>query len=761
LSITSPRRAESITAAGGSGGVKAARPGAGAFRRRRLAGPDLGARHHPSLMAPAPEDASSPSSATLTDRHWRYTWRMAAGVLVVVLATLASDPELRVVRETRYATGSGVKLVQVWRGLDVLGRGAFVRLDAAGRPRWQVATKAFVPDDLGAPLPVEEILARLGRAELPAERHARLVVWAPPGRAPRLAYEVVLPRDLERLQTLRLVVDARSGALVWAQDLVLRARQAQVFPTNPDTSELTTVTLELPDGATTLTSAELEVVNCLDEGTCPLLRGETRTRWCETVAAAVADGAGDFLYARPADDADREDAFSEVQLFHHGTRALAYFRDLGFAGLDARPLLAVANLRMPDLSRATCDGVMSDLPLEPYENALFMPAGAIARVFPPGDAIVFGQGATIDYAYDGDVVTHEITHAVAATLTSMGSVTVDAHGLDGSMGAMHEGFADYFAAVLGDGPEIAEYVGARLEGRDGALRTLANQRRCPENLDGEEHDDSAIFSGALWELRTRLAAEDERVLDRAVFTVLDSLADEESFDSVRLKLEAEVAMLLGEGLAGTARAIFAARGLDGCDGRVHELPLGVARQRMHVVGARAFGLSQPLPGPLQLRVLLLRPAREIHLSIARSSSAQRGGEGEPQLQLLVKAGEPIRWDEDALTHDAPHAAAVEIDAGGQRAGRAVVSGDFPAGVYHVQLTNAGTSWWLGGLIVRTDGEDGEADEGGCAVGGGGGGLLGLVWLAIFARGIVPRPWSGRRRTSRCRRTRDRDPRGRG
>jgi hypothetical protein len=68
--ITNDPRAESITAAGGSGGVKAARPGAGAFRRRRLAGPDLGARHHPSLMAPAPEDASSPSSATLTDRYW-------------------------------------------------------------------------------------------------------------------------------------------------------------------------------------------------------------------------------------------------------------------------------------------------------------------------------------------------------------------------------------------------------------------------------------------------------------------------------------------------------------------------------------------------------------------------------------------------------------------------------------------------------------------------------------------------------------------
>lgn len=563
---------------------------------------------------------------------------------------------------------------------------------------------------------------------------ARLVVWAPAERPPRLAYETAVGE-------WRVVVDAHTGTFLWGKHLVLRGRQALVFPGNPENSSLTTVTLDLPEGATTLTGDDVEVVNCIDEQSCPLQRGATRIRFCATRTIAVADGAGDFLYPRPSTDAAREDAFSEVQMYHHATRVMAYFRELGFAGLAERPLLAVVNLRLPDLSRATCTGPVSNLALQPYENAQFMTAGAIGRVFPARDAIVFGQGASVDYAYDGDVVAHELTHAVATTLSELGSVSADAFGLETSMAAMHEGFADYFAAVIGGDPRIGEYVARRVKGGPPALRDVDNQRRCPVDLDGEEHDDSEIFSGALWQARSRLAEADRPTFDRAVYTVLESLGAEESFDSVRAKLVAELTRVLGDAGAAATQQIFVERGLDGCGGRVQELPLGTPRPLLYMLGAEEFGLSTPLPGSLQLVVTLTRPARELRVTIDASISGADSASGRPRLALLCKpGGAPIVWNPDTLTHDAPLVAAVAVDDDQGGAGRGVLAGDFPPGVYHLQLTNGATTWWLANVRVSTDVEPAVEEGGGCAVAAGGsGGAWILVLLGLLtARAASPR-----------------------
>ncbi len=58
-------------------------------------------------------------------------------------------------------------------------------------------------------------------ADLP--NPVRLVVHAPRGRLPRLAWEVWLARDLGRRRQIRAWVDAATGALLGRANLVLSA----------------------------------------------------------------------------------------------------------------------------------------------------------------------------------------------------------------------------------------------------------------------------------------------------------------------------------------------------------------------------------------------------------------------------------------------------------------------------------------------------------------------------------------------------------
>jgi hypothetical protein len=658
--------------------------------------------------------------------------------LIALWAIPAAAEPMRLLRDTAYPDGgAGARHVQTWRGLDVLGGHRFVRRDAAGRELWAAGREAVLPERLRATplLDAAGILAGLGRPELPPERHARLVVWAPPGRTARLAWQVVLPRDLERLQTLRLVLDADSGALLWMDDLVKRDRQARVFPSNPKASQLTVVTLDLPAGASRLAGPDFEAMNCEDQETCPLSQDATRYRWCEITALAHADGGGDFLYDRPPSDNAPEDEFAEVQMYHHATRGLGFFRSLGFAGLREQPMLAMVNLRMPDLSKATCSGATGTQALEPLENALFMPGGAIAGIFPPGDAMVFGQGEAIDFAYDGDVVYHELTHAVAAALTEMGSLAMDEHGLDASMAAMHEGFADYFSSAIAGDPRVAEYVGDHFNGPNLPLRHLEATRSCATDLVGEEHDDSELFSGALWQVRAGLPEADRARFDAAVFVVLDSLADVESFASVREKLIAEARVQLGEPGAEAARRAFADRDFDRCAERVQRLELGAAKPLLHLIGSEDVGISMPLPAVLQLEVALTKPARELRIDVARSLDGSQGGDGEARLSAIVKRGAPIVWDEDTIEHDADLVGSLMVGASGERPPvNGKVLGSFEPGTYYVQLRNAGTAWWLSDLRITTDAEGVVAtDDGGCAVGGGPGGLGLVALLLLYSR----------------------------
>lgn len=104
-----------------------------------------------------------------------------------------------------------------------------------------------------------------------------------------------------------------------------------------------------------------------------------------------------------------------------------------------------------------------------------------------------------------DVIYHEYAHSVVRHV-----YTTDLSG-EGELGALNEGWADYFTCTVNNNSIVGEgfYV------RTGAgVRNINNIYRYPDDMEGEVHADSRIISGAMWDLREILGAElaDELVL---------------------------------------------------------------------------------------------------------------------------------------------------------------------------------------------------------------------------------------------------------
>jgi hypothetical protein len=653
--------------------------------------------------------------------------------------------------------GALVRFGQRHGGLPVVGGGAAVRVDARGRVRWARSSIAAMPVDLDVRPAIDAgaaYRAAGGASSADPTGRARLVVYAPPAwPRPRLAWEVSLPRDLDRREQIRAWVDAETGAVLGRVNLVVSAanHRARAYLENPvSTPELSEVVLgDIPVGGERLAGPDIEVFNCVDRRTCGdfPVGDETRSvHRCELEAVAATGPDGDFLAIdRPASDVDPTDSFAEIQMYFHTTKAYAAFREMlgdpDFV-LDARPLTAIANLR---LSSTECkDGAPpKGAQLVALDNAFFAPAGEVPLF--DRDVIAFGQGTDLDFSYDGDVVYHELGHAFVFRLSELGFGFADEAGVDTTPAGLHEGYADYVSSVITGDPLVAEYAGAALNPSGGALRNLDNDFTCPQHLSGESHFDSESWSGALWQMREATEAADRPAFDRAVVTAVAGLGPGDGF-SVAVDLTvAEVEVALGRAAAERVRSVFEARGLDDCAGRVLDLAVG---DRFELLFLNGYGAA---PGPIipavvQFRVVLDEPASGLRLGFVDLAN------GPTELSLLVKAGEqPIRWTWSATggEHDAPLAA--ELDTSGTVA---EVPGDFAPGVYHLQLASGPGGAFLadiGFAPITVGGPDagparpdagpvagGDGNEGGCGCrgagdGGGVGSALALLALAASRR----------------------------
>lgn len=670
---------------------------------RRFVDPD---RAHVAVLAGVLSAPSTRPVAEVAQRYLATRPEPLAGV----------DPaSLHVERTLTLARGAAaVKFRQMHAGLEVVGGTVAVRVDDAGRVRWIRSSAVAVPEGfstvpvLAAGDAVQALLvgpaAHHAGVQVDTARHTQLVIYAAGRAAPRLAWLVLLPRNVAYQETLRAYVDARTGAVLFLENLVKRDRQANVFEFNPAVSTVGVTTLDhLSAGATLLEDADMVVKNCVDKQTCmPVNYGGmmVNVHFCEMEATATADASGDFTaYTRPATDTEPEDEFSEVQMYYHTTKVYERFRTWGFVDLNAKPMTAIVNLRIPPLDFSSiCLGSTSTGPLNPMDNAAFMPAGSFGGAFPPADWIVFGQGTSADFAYDGDVVYHEFTHAVMGTVSGQLQVAVpDAYGLDPTPGGMMEGYSDYFSAVVTGDPEMGEYAGVGLSPMplpSGAIRSLENTKVCPNDLWGEVHQDGEPWAGALWDIRQALPAGDRDTFDGAVYAAMAMLGANDSGLTAAALTVAEVEVALGAGQADMATAAFAARGYDDCNNRVVE---AATKDLLFLMGTDQAQSLTLVPGPLQFKLNVAEDATEITVGIFASQPGGLGGitgmTGQPGVKLLVKAGdEPILWNWSTGDHDATAVGDVTFATSGNRAGSGAATGAFPAGTYHVMLANTDATW---------------------------------------------------------------------
>lgn len=489
----------------------------------------------------------------------------------LVAREVRAGAELGAARVRALASGErAVHLGQRHQGVPVLYRGATVVFAKDGAAR--LATASLEPELPASTVPTidgEEAARVASRATgLPADAsRAHLVVWPGPDGA-RLAWGVDPVAVVGVARRPVVLVDAATGALLVRWDAAVHAAQAEVYPTNPVASPtLEKVTLPVTASSTTLESDLVVSKNCIDRNTTKSIMGLT-VHTCELEQKALADANGDWLIP-PGGDTDAEDAFSEVSMFHHASRAYAFFRafDPQLELNGGEPLPTVSNLRVPQGFDTFDTGKLSDpnLPLAPFQNAFFAPENPIfSTIFGlSGGAMWFGQGPMRDYSYDGDVVYHELTHAVVeATLQLVGTPHMDAYGASFAPGAMNEGLADFFSSAIAGDSKVGEYAVGDL-GLGTSIRDLASADACPAQVGGEVHQDSVMFSGALWDVRKTLGNEQQAQFDAAVFAAMTSsssgdLGYEDFAKLVAASLEASP---LGKAVADAQNAAFTARGL--------------------------------------------------------------------------------------------------------------------------------------------------------------------------------------------------------
>ena len=305
------------------------------------------------------------------------------------------------------------------------------------------------------------------------------------------------------------------------------------------------ISLEAPTTADgTLTNASVNALNCTQQDGGPDLFGFATL--CLEESSVIPDADGSYLSRLPPEDfSDGQDPFAQVQMYHHVNVIHDYFKNsFGFTGLDF-PLDAVVNLMFNQ------GGTW-----QPFPNAAFIPEESFAAfgLAPrPNGAIMFGQGADVDFSYDASVIYHEYTHAMVGP-NRMNGVNLKETGLDNTPGAMNEGLADYFASSLLDDAFLGRYaLGA--QGRD-----LEASRSCPADLTTEIHADGKIISTALWEIRTALGKE---VADGLAFRAVQSSNGGTGLDEMGELVRAEAAAL-GDDVLAIVEPILAAHGVTGC-----------------------------------------------------------------------------------------------------------------------------------------------------------------------------------------------------
>lgn len=495
--------------------------------------------------------------------------------------------------------------------------GAVVRLAIDGRPVFGGSVRERdgirVRDLAGraAPWPRQPVTDA-------ADRVARLV---PPGSrlaaAPIEGYRAT-PGGLEPVLRVHAVLP---GPAAWAFDVsavdgrVVRAERTsreavgRVYEGSPFTSGTAEVALPGIDG---------EVLDG------PRVRARSCDRWTSGTSLfslstcdgfgrhAVADEDGDFVWF--PSPASYRDPFAEVTLYWHADRFVSWMDERYGLRFPFGPIWANANFPL-------ANAFFGDFDLDGIPEVSFGTHAATGT----------------DFAYDADVVYHELGHGVvslwAPDLPFVGGDTV---GLDWTGGSINEGFADVFSLLHEPDPLAAEYAGSAFGER--AIRDLSSLRRCPDDLVGEVHADGMIVGSLGWALVSDPAVGPDAVSELLAGTIpalgpgVDWARVGEAFHEAADELHR--AGGLDDAGHAAVLAHLAATGMEGCE-RV--IPLDDGR-RVHqlLINGGLLGPLARLPGGAQFSIEVPPRAQGVVVDASRFQAVEDMG-----FAVYGRWGEPV------------------------------------------------------------------------------------------------------------------------
>lgn len=353
-----------------------------------------------------------------------------------------------------------------------------------------------------------------------------------------------------------------------------------------------------------------------------------------------------------------------VRPFHIATNVL-------FPNIDFNALLT--QIAPPPLGQGKGANAGNPVEINDFQrlpNAAFVPAleGGPVQIPPelqafgalfnrPFDSNVYFQGSR-DFAYDGDVVAHEFTHAIVHSFVpGLQSLGRDSYGTHAEAGALNEGWADYFSSSFIGNPTVGDYAAAGLVAGEIGLRNNDNERRCPDGILGQVHNDSEHWAGALWSIREQHLADGGTAitLDQTLLGALALAANDEDMTRAAERAEAAIRADIGAALADFAKAEFESRGVSNCH-RVWPLAVvddagtGITvtrKDQLSQAGVTDVGLANFAPSVLQFRVDV--PAGSAGFTLKWQQIAGGGGlgGGGGEAPMAVAVSEVAVDDDDA------------------------------------------------------------------------------------------------------------------
>ncbi|MCX7944717.1 MAG: hypothetical protein N2746_09450 [Deltaproteobacteria bacterium] len=477
-------------------------------------------------------------------------------------------------------------------------------------------------------------------------------------------------------------IDAKTGRLLYKKSNIVYLNKARVYYPNPGvdgknpTVEVDIENLDPNVSDKTLTGTLIRSNNCHGKGeerefTLPQYQATMKFRICNIGPKAKSDENGDFYFTpddptkcfNPEDsqvcfESVMEDDFAEVMMYYHADKMYSYFKTMGFDKINTNSglpsLVTVVNFKLPNFMelRFNCEedpnnpgwNICTTDKFMPFDNAAFIPYdGSFEDFGIYDDAIVFGQGERVDFAYDAEVTYHEFTHAMIGSTSNLAYAFIDQYGMYIDPGAMNEAFADYFSSTVSGDPRLGEYVSNATEDV-GALRDLSVNVRCPDDLWGESHNDGLLLSNALWKIRTEFVKDfgGEKILDQKIYDVLVSLSEIATFSDFTKGLVESLKkdVRIGESFAKKAENIFAENNILSCERLVN---MENGKLIMLVEGLDMVGLSPYVPGYIQFYFDMPNNVSKFMLDMDIYSNSMFGN-SVAEIRVLMKRDYPIEFE---------------------------------------------------------------------------------------------------------------------